>query len=106
MQHCCSYRSSSFEWLKALICGELAAVIYQVASCCDLTCFAQRISKSNLALGPVLFQKGKPHPVFSFCTEHRLVKQQPSKRVGGNKEKNLFSESVSVEELVPVSSSK
>lgn len=89
---CCFYISSSFECLIALIRGELAAVLYQVASCCDLTCFAKRISKTSLAPGPMLFQKGELNPIFSFCREHKLVtrKQQPSKREGGRKEKIWF----------------
>lgn len=89
---CYIYISSLFEWLIALIRGELAAVLYQVASCCDLTCFAKRISKTSLAPGPVLFQKGELHPIFSFGREHKLItrRQQPSKREGGRKEKIWF----------------
>lgn len=103
MQHCCFYRSSLFERLIALISGELAAVLYQVASCCDLTCFAKRISKTSLAPGPMLFQNREPHPIFSFCTVRKLVtrKQQPSKREGGRKEKIWFPKLLLLRNLFP-----
>lgn len=92
MQLCCFYTSCLFEQPIALVCGELAAVLYQVASCCDVTCFAKRISKTSLAPGPMLFQKGELHPIFSFSTEHKLVtrKQQPSKRKMREKRKSGF----------------